>query len=172
MVSRQCTLDHAVPGDASGQVPDRRRWPDAEGAWEFDRLTIRTALPIVCVAAAILGATVLYEHRGAAPACDSDQAQGQVYGVLRDQFHLEGVFLHGFTTISGGFFSDTRTCTAEIAEIRGNVNVTDLHWRQIRYRIARPDRTKRPVVAVNLGGATPFDETPEQTLWTRLRAHF
>jgi hypothetical protein len=161
-----------VPGGYVGAGAGSRRRPDTERAWELDRLTARTVLPIVCVTAAILGAAALYEHRGAAPACDSDQAQGQVYGVLRDQFHLQGIFLHGFTSTSGGFFSDTRTCTAEIAEIRGNVNAADLHWRQIRYRIARPDRTKLPVVAVNLGSATPFLETPEQTLWTRLGARF
>jgi hypothetical protein len=135
-------------------------------------MTVRTAVFIACVAGACLGAAALYAHNGAAPACDSDQAQGLVYDVLRDKFHLEGVFLHDFTTTSGGFFSDTRICTAEIAEIRGNVNAADLKWRQIGYRITRPDRTKPADVAVDLGGATPFVQTQEQTLWTRLRAQF
>lgn len=130
------------------------------------------ALFVGCVTIASLGGAALYAHRGAAPACGSDQAQGQVYRVLREQFHLEGVFLHDFTSMSGGFFSATRDCTAEIAEIRGNVNAADLRWRQIRYRIARPDRSEPSVVTVDLGGATPFVQPPPQTLWTRLLAHF
>jgi hypothetical protein len=134
-------------------------------------MTVRTALFVSCLAAVCLGAGALYAHNGAAPACDSDKAQGLVYGVLRDKFHVEGVFLHDFTTTSGGLFSNTRICTAEIAEIR-NVNATDLRWRQIRYRITRPDRTKPSEVAVDLGGATPFVQTQEPTLWTRLRALF
>ena len=134
-------------------------------------MTVRTALFIACIAAASLGGAALYAHNGAAPACDSDEAQGLVYGVLRDKFQVEGVFLHDFTTTSGGFFSDTRTCTAEIAAIR-NVNAADLKWRQISYRITRPDRAKPSGVTVDLGGATPFVQTQEQTLWTRLRAYF
>jgi hypothetical protein len=95
-----------------------------------------------------------------------------VYRVLRDQFHLEGVFLHDFTTMSGGFFSDSRDCVAEVAEIRGNVNAGDMPWRHIRYGIARPDRAEPAIVSVDLGDATPFVQPLQRTLWTRLRAVF
>ncbi|MGA3398881.1 MAG: hypothetical protein ABSC95_06645 [Acetobacteraceae bacterium] len=129
------------------------------------------ALSIVCVAVAALGGAALYEHKGAAPECDSDRAQGQVYRVLRDQFHLEGIFLHNFTSTAGGFFSDTRDCAADVAEIRGNVNAADMRWRQIRYRVVYSDTSERPDVSVDLGGATPFVQPPEPTLWARLLSH-
>ncbi len=144
----------------------------ADGAREFDELTVRMALSIGCAVVAALGGVALYAHGGAAPACGSDQAQGQVYRVLRDQFHLESVFLHDFTTLSGGYFSAARDCTAEIAEIRGNVDAADLPWRQIRYRVVHSDSSERPVVTVDLGGPTPFVPPPVQTLWTRLFVHF
>jgi len=130
------------------------------------------ALSIGCIAVASLGGAALYAHRGAAPACDSDKVQGQVYLVLHDQFHLAGVFLHDVTTTSGGFFSHNRECAAEVAEIRGNVNAGDMRWRQFSYRIALSDKSEPFVVTVDLGGATPFVRQPEQTLWTRLLAHF
>ena len=130
------------------------------------------ALSISGAVAAALGGAALYVHGGAAPACDSDPAQGQVYRVLSDQFHLQGVFLHDFTTLSGGYFSDARDCAAEIAEIRGNVDAADLTWRQIHYRVVRADDAERPVVTVDLGGPTPFVPPPAQTFWTRLFVHF
>ncbi len=129
-------------------------------------------LSIVCVAVVSLGGAALCAHGGAAPACDSDRAEGQVSRVLRDQFHLEGVFLHDFTTLSGGYFSGSRECAAEVSEIRGNVSAVDMRWRQIRYRVAHSDTSERPDVTVDLGGATPFVAQPEQTWWTRLLAHF
>lgn len=135
-------------------------------------MAVRMALTIGCVAVAVLGSTALYAHRGAAPACDSDQAQGQVFRILRDQFHLEGVFLHDFRTMSGGFFSHSRDCVAEVAEIRGNVNAADMRWRQVRYQIAHPARSETFAVTVDLGGAVPFVQPSKQTLWARLLAHF
>jgi hypothetical protein len=135
-------------------------------------LTVRKALIIGCVAVAALGGAALYARRAAAPACDSDRAQGEVYRVLHEQSHMEGVFLHDFTPISGGLFSDTRDCEAEVAEIRGNVSAADMPWRHVHYRIARSDDPEHPAVTVDLGSATAFVATPERTLWTRLLAHF
>lgn len=126
---------------------------------------------IACVAVAALGGAALYAHGKAAAACDSDPAEGQVYRVLRGQYHVEGVFLHDVTSVSGGWFSDARDCAAEIAEIRGNVNAADLPWRQVRYHVTRSDNAERPVVTVDLGNATPFVGPPKQTLWSRLFVH-
>lgn len=142
------------------------------GAWEFAEVTVRMALTISCVAVAVLGSAALYAHRAAAPACDSDQVQGEVFRVLRDQFHLEGVFLHDFRTMSGGFFSDSRDCVAEVAEIKGNVNAADMRWRQVHYRIGRPASSETFAVTVDLGAAVPFVPPSKQTLWARLLAHF
>ncbi len=162
-----CDVVRCVGADAAPHQRSR-----VDGNWEFDELTVRMLLSIGCVAVASLGGAALYVHRDAAPACDSDRAQGQVYQVLRNQFHLEGVFLHDFTTLSGGFFSDTRDCVAEVAEIRGNVSAADLSWRHIRYRIAHSDSSEHSVVTVDLGGAAAFVQPPTQTMWTRLLAHF
>jgi hypothetical protein len=156
-------------GGGQTQLPGERR---VYRVWEFDELRLRMPLVIACVAVAGLGGVALYAYGDAAPACDSDPALGQVYRVLRDQYHVEGVFLHDFTPVSGGWFSDPRDCAAEIAEIRGNVNAADLPWRQVRYRVTHSDSADRPVVTVDLGNATPFVGPPKQTLWTRLFAHF
>ena len=135
-------------------------------------MTGRKILLLACAVAAVLGGLAWQAHRSAAPACDSDQAQGEVYRVLHAQFHLEGVFLHDFSTTSGGYFSATRACAAAIAEIRGNVDAADLRWRQVHYRVTHSEDSEDPIVTVDLGGATVFNQAPEQTLWTRLLALF
>jgi hypothetical protein len=134
-------------------------------------VTGRMTLSIVCVAAVVLGGAALYAHGRAAPACDSDATEGEVNRVLHDEFHLQGVFLHDFTTISGGYFSDAQDCVAEVAEIRGNVDAGDMPWRSVRYKVTRSDNPENPVVAVDLGKATPFVPPSDQTWWTRLLAH-
>jgi hypothetical protein len=139
---------------------------------ECDDLTVRMMLSIGCMVVAASGGAAMYAHRDAAPACDSDQVQGQVSRLLHDQFHLDSVFLHDFTATSGGYFGATRECIAEVAEIRGNVDAADMRWRHIRYRVAHSDIPDRPVVTVDLGGATAFVAAPKQTLWTRMFVHF
>ena len=138
---------------------------------ESAELTIRLGLSITCAVIAVLGGVLLYRHGDAAPACDSDKVQGEVSQALHDRFHLGGVFLHDFTTTSGDFFSTTRDCSAEVAEIRGNVDAADLSWRRIRYHITRPDPSDAAVVSVDLGGAAPFAPPQVQTLWARFLAH-
>jgi hypothetical protein len=141
-------------------------------AWEYDDLTIRMMLSIACAVVIVLAGAAWFVHQGAAPACDSDRAQSEVYQVLRDQFHLEGVFLHNFKPVSGGYFSATRNCAAEVAEIRGNVSAEDMRWRQVRYRIAHADGSENTIATVDLGHATPFLQPPEVTLWARVRSYF
>ena len=107
-------------------------------------MTARLALTLLCVAVVCVGGAAFYVHTGAAPACDSDRAQAQVSRVLRDRFNLQSVFLHDFTTLSGNYFSNSRECTAEIAQIEGNVDAANLKWRQIRYRVVHSDLSERP----------------------------
>jgi hypothetical protein len=149
-----------------------RQASDNGGVWEFTHVPVRMTLSIAGVVVVLLGGTALYAHQAAAPACDSNQALGKVYGVLRDQFHLETVFLRDSRTTSGGFFSATRDCVAEVAEIRGNINAADMPWRLIHYRIAFPDRSDVFAVTVDLGGAVPFAPPTQRTLLTRLLAFF
>src|ERR1035441_8411151 len=142
--------------------------PDVVAAWEFDELTARMALSISVVAFASLGSVVLYLHGGAAPTCDSELAKRSVYKALRDDFHLSGILLNNVGTVSGGFFSDSHDCSAEVAEIKGNVNMGDMPWREIRYRIVL--HGKSPVVAVEMGGHVPFAPSAP-SLCTRLLAY-
>jgi hypothetical protein len=157
---------------AGGAMHCATRAVGIDGNREFEELTVRMVLIIGCVAAALLGGAALYARGAAAPACDSDGVQGEVYRLLHEQSHLEGIFLHDFRPISGGLFSDTRDCEAEVAEIKGNVSAADMPWRHLHYRIVRSDDPDHPAVTVDLGSATAFVATPEQTLWTRLVAHF
>jgi hypothetical protein len=158
--------------DASEPMPRPSGDAKLDTSRECVPLIVRRVLAVGCFVAAASGGAALYLHQDAAPACDSDQAQGQVYRVLHDRFHLESVFLHDFTTLSGGYFGATRDCNAEVAEIKGNVDAADMRWRHIRYHVARSDRPDRPVVTVDLGGATAFVAAPEPTLWSRMFAHF
>jgi hypothetical protein len=126
------------------------------------------AAGLACVAS--LGAAGFYAARVAAPACDSEPALHAVTGILRDQFHLDGIFLNNINTVSGGFFGGRRECSAEVAAIRGNVNASDIPWRSIRYQIDQPNRSEGPVFAVQLGGDVPLaKQTP--SFWERLLAH-
>jgi hypothetical protein len=143
-----------------------------DAAWEFNELTVRTTLLFGCAVVAALGCAAWYAHGSAAPACDSNETQGQVYRVLHEQFHMDSVFLHDVSTTSGGYFSGAHDCAGEAAEIRGNVDAADLSWRQVHYRVVRSDSSEDPDVTVELGGATPFVKQPEQTFWTRLRTFF
>ena len=83
------------------------------------------------VAFVLLGATGLYAHMRAAPGCDSGQAQRTTYQILRDKFHFDSVFMNDIRTVSGGYFSDQRECAAQVTEIRGNVNASDMPWHEL-----------------------------------------
>ena len=137
---------------------------------EFDELTARMALLIGIAAAASLGAAGLYAHESAAPTCDSEPAQGRVYRVLRDQFHLDSIFVNNVRTISGGFFSGSHECSADVTTIRGNVNASDMPWQEIRYRIVLQDQSQPFALTVNLGSHVPLADPPP-SFWTRLLAH-
>ena len=124
------------------------------------------ALTVVAVA----GAVTLYLRSGAAPDCGSDAALGQVYAALRDRFHLESVFLNDIQARSGWYLSTRRDCSAEVTEIRGNVAVSGMPWRAVRYRIVYPDPAAPAAVTVELGGSVPLAPKP-RTFWQRVLAN-
>ena len=119
---------------------------------------------------AFAGAGGLYLRSHAAAACDSEPVVREVTDSLRVQFHLDGVFINNIRTLSGGMFGDRHECSAEVASIRGNVNASDMLWREIRYRIDRRENADGPDVAVTLGGDVPLAK-PEGSMWERLLAH-
>ena len=132
-------------------------------------MTVRKALWIVVAAFAVLAGVVLYIHKSAAAECDSEPALGRVYAILRDQFHLDSIFLNDVKTVSGGYFSDSQDCSAEVTEIKGNVTMVDMPWREITYRVGGHEDS--PDVTVTLGGSVPLAPEPPSR-WTRLLAHF
>src|SRR5580658_182384 len=100
---------------------------------EVDDRMARMVLSAGFVALALLGALGFYLAHEAAPSCDSEPALHAVTDILRDQFHLDGIFVNNITTVSGGWFSIRRECSAEVAAIRGNVNAADMPWRSVQY---------------------------------------
>jgi hypothetical protein len=90
-----------------------------------------------------------------------------VTGVLRDQFHLDGVFVNNIKTEAGGLFGERRECSAEVAAIRGNVNAADMPWRAIQYQIDQRDNPAHPAISVQLGGNVPLAK-PAPSFWQRL----
>lgn len=72
-------------------------------------------------------------------------------------------------TVSGWYLSTRHDCSAEVAEIRGNVNASAMVWRRVHYRIVQQDDAERPVVTVELGNVVPL--TPRApSFWKRLLA--
>jgi hypothetical protein len=126
----------------------------------------RIVLPAGLAAVVALGVG-WHGYDGAAPGCDSRGALNQVDAVLRDQYHLDSIFLNNIKTVSGGLFSERRDCSAEVAAIRGNVNASDMPWREIRYRIEERDRAVPAAVSVTMGDAVPLAK-PAPSLWERL----
>jgi hypothetical protein len=119
---------------------------------------------------ASIGAAALYTHRDAPLTCDSEQALTEVSEVLRDEYHFDSTLINGVRTVSGGFFSHSQQCAAEVAQIRGNVNASDMPWREVRYEIIRREKSVHSDLTVSLGGAVPLAEPPP-SLWTRLLAY-
>jgi hypothetical protein len=130
-------------------------------------LTPRVGLRSGLVAFALLGAAGMYAHSNIPLSCDSEEALRRVTEILRDEYHLDSIFVNNVRTVSGGVFSGSHDCSAEVVEIRGNVNASDMPWRGIRYRIVRQDQPPRPAITVELGGYVPLAE-PTPSLWTRL----
>ena len=116
------------------------------------------------------GPVVLYMHRDAPLTCDSQQALNQVSKVLRDEYHFDSTLINGVKTVSGGFFSHSHRCSAEVVQIRGTVNASDMPWREVRYQIVRLEKSVDSDITVSLGGNVPL-AGPPPSLWTRLLAH-
>ena len=133
-------------------------------------MTVRTILLIGLAVSGSAEAVALYIHRNAPLTCDSEQALDRVSKVLRDEYHLDSTLINGVRTISGGFFSDSHECAAEVTQIRGNVNASDMPWREVRYEIVRREKSAPSDITVSLGGAVPLAR-PTPTLLTRLLAH-
>ena len=137
---------------------------------ELFELTVRMALPVGFVVLASAGAVGIYAYKDAVPTCDSKQVQSRVYEILRDEFHIESIFVNDIRTVSGGFFSDRRECSAEFASIRGNVNASDMPWREVLYQIEQCVKSEEISITVKLGSDVPLAK-PTPSLWSRLLAY-
>jgi hypothetical protein len=134
------------------------------------KLTTRMVLSIGLVAFASLGAATLYVHRNAPPTCTSDWTLGKVSEILRDSFHLDSIIINHIRTVSGGFFSNSHNCAAEVTEIRSGKDPSGMAWQEIRYRIVHQDESRTSAVTLELGDHVPLaPQTP--SLWARLLAY-
>jgi hypothetical protein len=131
-------------------------------------LRARTVLfsGLVC---GVVAAGGLYRYVTAPPPCDSEWARDRVIDILRDEFHLTSIFINGIQNLSGGYFANSHDCSAEIADIRGNVDASNMNWREIRYRIVQPADPGSAAITLHLGGPVPLARVG-QSFWTRLLA--
>jgi hypothetical protein len=135
-----------------------------------DELLTRNTLSIGLVALAAVGALGLYARERASPACDSEPAMDRVSAILRNDDHLDSLLMNNVRTVSGGYFSDSRDCSAEVTQIRGNVDASGMKWRAVQYRIVYRDRSQGPAITVQMGGSVPL-AAKVPSLWKRLLAH-
>jgi hypothetical protein len=126
-----------------------------------------TARWIGFIVLASLGAAGLDGFLHRAPGCASDAAMRQVSIILRDQFHFDSVLVNDATGTSGSYFDARRECSAQVAQIRGDVAASDMRWRAIHYWVASGEQSERPDVRLELGEAVPL-AAPLATLWQRL----
>jgi hypothetical protein len=116
---------------------------------------------IVCAA---LGAEAWQMHAKSAAACTSVEALDKLHRVLRARYGLDSTFINDVKTASGGFFATRQHCTAQIAEIRDNVNAEDMAWRALDYVIVRDGASSGSVVTAELGGPMKLN-VPPPSFW-------
>jgi len=133
------------------------------------KLIPRMVVPIGFAILASVGTVGLYARWNSLPTCDSEQAMNRVDEVLRDEYHLDSIFVNDIQTVSGEFFGDRRECSAEVTPIRGNMNASDMPWQEVRYQIERRAESEILAITIKLGGAVPL-AGPPPSLWARLRA--
>lgn len=121
----------------------------------------------IAIMIAVLAAAGTYGFAYRAPACDSDWTLSRVYATLRDQSRLTSIYLNNTENVAGGYFAIRRDCSAQVAEIRGNVSPADTQWRALRYSIAPSPARADPVVTVQLGENQSYIR-PSQSLLRRL----
>jgi hypothetical protein len=117
----------------------------------------------------LLGIGTLFVRRLAPPGCGDGRALDRVSSILRGEDHLGGVFVNDVETVSGWYLSARHDCSAEVAEIRGNINASGMVWRQIHYRVVQQDDAEHPAVTVALGDAVPLAPRVP-SLWKRVLA--
>jgi hypothetical protein len=135
-----------------------------------NELLKQNVVPIGLVALAALGVGTLFVRHIAPAGCMNDQALDQVTAILRNEFHLDGVFMNNFETVSGWYLSARHDCSAEVVPIRGNVDAGGMPWREIHYQIVQQGGPQPPVVTVEMGEAVPL--APKlPSLWKRFLAY-
>jgi hypothetical protein len=110
----------------------------------------------------------LRAHRNLQAACGNDAVLSAVHDALRDQFHIDHIFINGVRAVSGSMLTGRYECRAQVAEIRGNVDAGSLPWRGVRY-ISRhhPDGTP-PRVSVTLQAGVSLAPPEPKSLWDRI----
>ena len=134
-------------------------------------LTTRIAFGVALVLAVAAAGSNFYMSRWAAPDCDSEEVLHRMGAALRDQDHLDSIFINNIRTLSGNWFSAARECSADVSSIRGDVAASSMPWREVLYQIAGNDESGKLSVAVTLGDTVPL-AGPEESFWDRFLALF
>lgn len=101
-------------------------------------------------------------HR--APGCESDWTLQRTYATLRDKFQLSSIYINNVENVDGGYFAAQRDCSAQVAEIRGNVSLADTQWRALSYSISSSSGPANPGISVQLGDRQPYIKPPPTLL--------
>jgi hypothetical protein len=129
------------------------------------RRRILTVLPVLAVAASAAGGVSAYHNHRAS--CGTAAVLDTLHTILRDQFHIDHIYINDAQAESGSWLTGSYVCTAQVAEIR-NTNAADLAWRGVRYASSMPASGDKPVVSVALGDREALAPPPPRTLLQRL----
>ena len=59
-------------------------------------------------------------------------------------------------TVSGGFFSIERGCSADVASIRGGLDAEHMHWLHVNYQVRETEGSGKVQITAQVIGPVPL----------------
>jgi hypothetical protein len=96
------------------------------------------------------------------PSCHSDQVVDGLAESLK-YLALGTLAINDAETISGGFLSTERGCSADLASIRTGLDAEHMHWLHVNYQVREIEGSRKIEVTTQVIGPVPL--APVHTYW-------
>ena len=96
------------------------------------------------------------------PGCHSDQVVDGLAGSLK-YLALGTLAINDAETLSGGFLSTERGCSADLASIRGGLDAEHMHWLHVNYQVREIEGRRKIEVTAQVVG--PVSLAPVHSYW-------